>query len=116
MFERMYLFEQQIALYQRGYGRVRGARIAIRDKVTRSGHARHRAAADGYPEILLRSDTADVETYLHVMHNLDYDLPIDPPPRTIIDAGAHVGLASIWFARHYPEARIVAVELEPENY
>jgi FkbM family methyltransferase len=25
-------------------------------------------------------------------------------------------LASIWFARHYPDAQIVAVELQPDNY
>ncbi|ESR25504.1 FkbM family methyltransferase [Lutibaculum baratangense] len=34
----------------------------------------------------------------------------------IVDAGANIGLASIWFARHFPRARIYAVEPEPANF
>lgn len=33
----------------------------------------------------------------------------------IIDAGANVGAASIWFARQFPGARIIAVEPDPDN-
>jgi FkbM family methyltransferase len=33
----------------------------------------------------------------------------------IIDAGANVGAASLWFARTFPDARVVAVEPDPEN-
>jgi FkbM family methyltransferase len=33
----------------------------------------------------------------------------------IIDAGANVGAASLWFARAFPKAAIVAVEPDPEN-
>jgi FkbM family methyltransferase len=34
----------------------------------------------------------------------------------IVDAGAHIGLASVYFAQRYPNARVVAVELEGANY
>jgi FkbM family methyltransferase len=34
----------------------------------------------------------------------------------IIDCGAHIGLASIWYAQKFPEAKIIAVEPEPENF
>jgi FkbM family methyltransferase len=33
----------------------------------------------------------------------------------IIDAGANIGAASIWFSRLFPESRIVAVEPDPRN-
>jgi hypothetical protein len=33
----------------------------------------------------------------------------------VIDAGANVGAASLWFARAFPQAAIVAVEPDPEN-
>jgi FkbM family methyltransferase len=35
---------------------------------------------------------------------------------TIIDCGANVGYASIWFALKYPGAIVYAVEPEPENF
>jgi FkbM family methyltransferase len=34
----------------------------------------------------------------------------------IIDAGANIGMSALWFARAYPEAQIVAIEPDPENY
>ena len=36
--------------------------------------------------------------------------------RTIVDAGANIGAASIYFAAHYPDARIYAFEPAPENF
>ncbi|HEY6870246.1 MAG TPA: FkbM family methyltransferase [Novosphingobium sp.] len=33
----------------------------------------------------------------------------------IVDAGANIGAASLWFAKEYPGARIVAVEPDPAN-
>lgn len=34
----------------------------------------------------------------------------------IVDGGANVGLASIWYAVRFPHAQIIAVEPEPENF
>ena len=34
----------------------------------------------------------------------------------IVDAGANIGAASIWYAQRYPEAKIVALEPDPENF
>lgn len=34
----------------------------------------------------------------------------------IIDCGANVGIASIWYAIRYPQAAVIAVEPEPENF
>lgn len=36
--------------------------------------------------------------------------------RFIIDAGANIGLASVYFARLFPQAKIVALEPSEENY
>jgi FkbM family methyltransferase len=44
----------------------------------------------------------------------EYQLPPDVEPATIVDLGAHVGLATLYFAAHYPRARVVAVEADPE--
>ena len=37
-------------------------------------------------------------------------------PKVIVDAGANIGMASIYFARRYPEARIISIEAEPSNF
>jgi FkbM family methyltransferase len=39
-----------------------------------------------------------------------------PPPATIVDAGANIGTASLYFALRFPRARIIALEPEPSNY
>lgn len=66
----------------------------------------------------VREGTSDetVETDVFRPHYgaLDFDSPerID----TIIDAGANIGLRSIWFAVRYPRATILAVEPEDGNF
>jgi FkbM family methyltransferase len=37
-------------------------------------------------------------------------------PKVIIDAGANIGLASIYFANKFPEAKIIALEPEKSNF
>lgn len=45
----------------------------------------------------------------------EYDVAFSSP-RFMIDAGAHIGLASVFLARRYPQATIVAIEPEQRNY
>ena len=37
-------------------------------------------------------------------------------PKTIVDVGAHIGMATLSLARKYPNAKIVAVEPEGDNF
>ncbi len=46
----------------------------------------------------------------------DYDFLVETKPKTIIDAGANIGLASIYFANKYPDAHIIAIEPEYSNF
>ncbi len=41
---------------------------------------------------------------------------IAEPIHTIVDLGANTGMAAVFFASRYPEARIIAVEPELQNY
>jgi FkbM family methyltransferase len=34
----------------------------------------------------------------------------------MVDAGAHIGLASLYFAQRFPECQILALEPEPQNF
>jgi len=71
----------------------------------------------GYREpIYLRTETPhDKNIFSQVFHKMEYDIDIGYP-KTIIDAGAHVGFASIYFATLYPKARILALEPERSNF
>ncbi|HVW84830.1 MAG TPA: FkbM family methyltransferase [Bryobacteraceae bacterium] len=48
--------------------------------------------------------------------NAEYALKLSKSPRVIVDAGSNIGLAAVFFANRYPEAKIIAVEPEPSNY
>lgn len=68
-----------------------------------------------YP-IFLRVPSSDVDTYEQVFVREDYKFDIKKTPKIILDAGANVGLASIYFANKYPHAKIIALEPEADNY
>jgi FkbM family methyltransferase len=67
----------------------------------------------------LRIDTSDFCAYRDVLifRSKSYDPGLPGfSPTTIVDVGAHIGMASILFAIQYPAARIIAIEPEPSNF
>ena len=67
-----------------------------------------------YP-LHLRKGTPDVLNYVQIFVSEEYSfLPF--PPKTILDLGGYIGLASVYLAQNYPDARILCVEPDFENY
>ena len=64
----------------------------------------------------LRVPSSDIPTYKQVFINQDYDFLVETPPKVIVDAGANIGLASVYFANKYPGAMIIAIEPENDNF
>jgi FkbM family methyltransferase len=66
--------------------------------------------------VFLRPNTTDTSAYRQnlIAHEYEFDLPVEP--RTILDVGANIGMASIYFANRYPSAKIIAIEPEPTNF
>lgn len=64
---------------------------------------------------LRASDQHDHEIYDGVFIRREYEVDI-PEPRLIVDAGAHIGMATVYFARRFPKARIIALEPDDENF
>jgi FkbM family methyltransferase len=64
----------------------------------------------------LRPFTSDYYTFDQVFLRDQYNINFPFNPSTIIDAGANIGLASVYFSHRYPNARIVAVEPSKENF
>jgi FkbM family methyltransferase len=90
----------------------------------------HRAQIPGYGTVYLRNRHTDAQTFRQIFTRKQYWIPdshgqrvhraydeIRAAGRTplIVDAGANVGAASIWFALQFPEARVIAIEPEPGN-
>jgi FkbM family methyltransferase len=71
----------------------------------------------GYRQPLrLRPYSSDFAVFRQVFLQQQYaGLPVRSP-RVIIDAGANIGLASLYFLRRYPRARVLALEPEPDNF
>lgn len=66
--------------------------------------------------VLVRLGTSDIGAFNKIFLRKEYDIPLQLNPRLIIDGGANVGYASVFFANKYPRARIIAVEPEESNY
>lgn len=66
--------------------------------------------------VQVRPRTSDRNMLSDVLLDREYDLPLDAPPRFIVDAGANAGYTSVFFAHRYPDARIVALEPEESNF
>jgi len=64
---------------------------------------------------VVRKGTTDWQTYNQIFVREDYRFKHSVPPRTIVDLGANVGYASVWYHTRYPQARIVAVEPDEAN-
>jgi FkbM family methyltransferase len=66
--------------------------------------------------VWIRPRTSDVDVFDHIFIGEAYDLPFAIRARLILDLGANVGYASVYFAKRCPDARIVAVEPEHSNF
>ena len=65
--------------------------------------------------IYLRQGTSDFATFRQVFEAKEYDVDFDFKPAVIIDAGANVGLAALYFSNRFPDARIFSIEPESSN-
>ncbi|WP_312281234.1 FkbM family methyltransferase [Oscillibacter sp.] len=68
-------------------------------------------------DIFLRENTSDFDIYQQLLLKNEYGyFDVEGSVNTIVDLGANIGLASIYFAKKFPKAHIIAVEPDEENY
>jgi FkbM family methyltransferase len=70
-----------------------------------------------YP-ISMRHTVTDKVTFREIFIRREYDIELPPTinVKCIIDAGANIGFTSIFFANRYPDARIISIEPDDENF
>lgn len=64
----------------------------------------------------LRKGTTDYETFYQAIVHSQYSFKYPIKAKTIIDGGANIGLASIAFKSLFPDAKILAIEPDKENF
>ena len=85
----------------------------------------------GIGSVIVRAGQSDFESVRQVFRGEEYALVIrevadrvrsryeeivaSGKRPVVVDAGANIGTASLWFSRQYPQAAIVAIEPDPHN-
>jgi FkbM family methyltransferase len=106
---------RKLSDYRRTFG-SRGLWLAVRTKLSRQPYEVEVIPPQARHPLRLRLKTSDLATYAKVFIHREYDLLLGKEPAVIIDAGANVGLASIFFANRYSTAKVLAVEPESSNF
>jgi FkbM family methyltransferase len=74
-------------------------------------------AVQGIPyAVFLRLRTTDIALCRDILIDLQYHCQLARDPEIIVDAGANIGLASIFYANKYPNSKIIAIEPEASNF
>ena len=101
--------------YSRYFGWRRGASLAWRDRPSADGSTT--LAWPGYrTDFHVRLGASDLRTFVHVVADAGYELPFPVEPTVVVDAGANTGMASAYFAEQWPDALVIAVEPDEENF
>jgi FkbM family methyltransferase len=64
----------------------------------------------------LRGNSVDFTVLNSIFGKQEYDFDLGFTPEVIIDAGANIGVSTLYFRTKYPEAKIIAVEPESSNF
>jgi len=84
----------------------------------RAGRSRRRfrLRLEGASHGLVLTDPSEFQVLASVFLDREYQQPLSPPPRVIVDAGSNVGLSVLFFRSRYPDSRVYAIEPDPETF
>jgi FkbM family methyltransferase len=64
----------------------------------------------------MRKNTSDKKVFWQIFVEKELELDFKIEPKLIIDGGAYIGASTLWFAKKFPSAKIIAVEPEDSNF
>ena len=95
------------------YGTAKGIKLYLQLKVWKN----KQISLPGMDApISIRQNTQDIHAFAQVFLQREYDLDLPFVPKTIIDAGANVGYASLYFHSTFRDAEILAIEPDQNNF
>lgn len=66
--------------------------------------------------IFIRAKSSDEYTFQQIFINKEYAFEYSGTPRLLVDAGANIGLAAIYFANRFPGCKFICLEPESNNF
>ena len=69
-----------------------------------------------FTNVYLRPNTTDILMAVDVLGNQEYGFKITKKPNLIVDAGANIGVSSLFFRCKFQDAKILAIEPDPHNF
>jgi len=102
------------------FGTIAGLRIALAIRQAIWAAPENSQVKINIPElpkpIILRAGTSDPAVFEQVFIDRQAEFPVPCEPSVIVDAGANIGLTAIIFANRYPNAKILALEIDRHNF
>ena len=71
---------------------------------------------ESVPPVFLRKNTTDFIVFDQIIQRQDYSIDLNFDPKIILDCGANIGLAAIYFKNEFPDAKILCIEPEFDNF
>lgn len=103
--------------YVSAFGVIRGLQTYARLRLGSKGGLVRCPIPGSQLNVWLRHRTVDVSIWEEIFIYSDYDAKERiNNPEYIIDAGAHIGLTSVFYAFKYPMAKIFAIEPDQDNF
>jgi FkbM family methyltransferase len=91
-------------------------RLLLPLQAASSGPVHVRVGGIRYP-ILVRPGTTDALELIHTCVREVYGKSLPPGEvRLIVDAGANIGTTTVWYLNRFPEATVIAIEPDENNF
>jgi FkbM family methyltransferase len=91
--------------------------VPIRNRFSLRGRPAHIHSGQSKFPLIWRPGTSDLWMFRQIFAEREYSCLDDlTTARLIIDCGANVGYSSAYFLSRFPEARVVAIEPDAENF
>ncbi len=110
---------RRVGKFCRRYGLIGGIQLwyRLRQHVGKPTGELHEFLIPGLKHpIALRVNTSDFEVFHRIFIDGELDFDLRKVPTRIVDAGANIGLASLYLLSRFPHARILALEIEDSNF
>ncbi|HLP12586.1 MAG TPA: FkbM family methyltransferase [Flavobacteriales bacterium] len=98
------------------FGFFKGLALFAKNRIGKQKKINNITILRGTASMAIRKNSTDVLTFEKIFVFEEYGFDIKKDPRLIIDCGANIGMSTIYFAKKFKHATIVAIEPEQSNF